>query len=210
MFRPIGILISFGLLASPGRVITFDTYALGKKPPGWTFSTLDRGGPARWEVVKDLTAPTQPNVLAQTSSEAVRDRFPMAILEGLALRDGDVSVRIKPVAGSEDQGGGLVWRYRDENNYYLVRANAINKSVAVFKVQDGRRSVLRSGSRHELPSNRWSLLKVSARGRRFQIYVDHRRIMEGEDSTFTGSGKVGLLTLTDSVMYFDDFRVYPK
>jgi hypothetical protein len=210
MFRPIAILISFGLLASPGRVITFDTYPLGRTPPGWTFSTMNHGGPPRWEVLKDQTAPTQPYVLAQISSEAVRDRFPMAILDGLSLRDGDVSVRIKPVSGSEDQGGGLVWRYRDENNYYLVRANAINKSVAVFKVQDGRRSVLRSGARHELPINRWSLLKVSARGRRFQIYVDHRRIMEGEDSTFTGSGKVGLCTLTDSVMYFDDFRVYPK
>jgi hypothetical protein len=210
MFRPLAILISFGLLASPGRVITFDTYTIGKMPPGWTFTTSRHGGPARWEVVKDQTAPSQPYVLAQVSSEAVRDRFPLAILEGLSLRDGDVSVRLKPVSGSEDQGGGLVWRYHDENNYYLVRANAMNKSIAVFKVQDGRRSVLRSGMQHDIPVNRWSLLKVSARGRRFQIYVDHRRIMEGEDSTFTDSGKVGLCTLTDSVMYFDDFRVYPK
>jgi hypothetical protein len=191
-------------------VINFDTYQLGKRPPGWTFSTAHRGGPAHWEVVKDQSAPTQPYVLAQTSSEAVRDRFPIAILDGVSLRDGDVSVRIKPVSGNEDQGGGLVWRYRDENNYYLVRANAINNSIAVFKVQDGRRSVLRSGTRHDIPVNRWSLLKVSARGPRFQIYVDHRRIMEGRDDTFTEPGKVGLLTLTDSVMYFDDFRVYPK
>jgi hypothetical protein len=210
MFRPIAIWISLGLLASTGKVINFDTYPAGKMPPGWTFLTANRGAPARWEVLRDQSAPTPPYVLAQTSSEAVRDRFPLAILEGVSLRDGDVSVRIKPVSGQEDQGGGLVWRYRDENNYYLVRANAMNKSVAVFKVQDGRRSVLRAGVRHELPVNQWSLLKVSARGRRFQIYVDHRRIMEGEDSTFTGSGKVGLCTLTDSVMYFDDFRVYPK
>jgi hypothetical protein len=86
----------------------------------------------------------------------------------------------------------------------------MNNSIAVFKIQDGRRSVLRSGVRHDIPLNRWSLLKVSALGPRFQIYVDHRRVMEGQDSTFTESGKVGLLTLTDSVMYFDDFRVYPK
>jgi hypothetical protein len=210
MFRPIGLFISFGLLASPGRVINFDTYSPGKTPPGWTFAATNRGGPARWEVVKDQTAPTPPYVLAQTSSEAVRDRYPIAIFDGISLRDGDVSVRIKPVSGREDQGGGLVWRYRDPNNYYLVRANAMNNSIAVFKIQDGRRSVLRSGVRHDIPLNRWSLLKVSARGPRFQIYVDHRRIMEGQDSTFTESGKVGLLTLTDSVMYFDDFRVYPK
>src|SRR5215831_9552111 len=155
MLRPIAILISFGLLASPGRIINFDTYPLGKMPPGWTFSSARHGGPARWEVLKDQTAPTQPYVLAQTSSEPVRDRFPLAIFDGVTLRDGDVSVRIKPVSGHEEQGGGLVWRYRDENNYYLVRANAVNKSVAVFKVQDGRRSVLRTGLRHDIPVNAW-------------------------------------------------------
>ena len=210
MLKGIGLWISFGLLASTGKVVNFDTYPLGQTPPGWIVAMTDRGGPPRWEVRRDRSAPTQPYVLAQLSSDPARARLPLAILDGMSLRDGDVSVRIKPVAGREDQGGGLVWRYRDANNYYLVRANALTNTVSVLKVENGRRIPILAGVRHEIPMNGWIILKVSARGTRFQVYLDHRRIMEGFDNTFTGSGKVGLCTVADSVMYFDDFRVYPK
>jgi len=170
----------------------------------------NRGGTPRWEIFRDHTAPTQPYVLAQLSNDMAANRTPLAILDNFRLRDGDVSVRIKPVAGRQDPGGGLVWRYRDENNYYLVRANVVQNTVAVEKVENGRRWALIPGVRHDIPLNTWSILKVSARGRRFQIYVDHRRIVEGEDNTFTGAGKVGLCTMGDSVTYFDDFRAYPR
>jgi len=168
------------------------------------------GRPPRWEVRKDQTAPSQPYVLAQTSNDPTDDRFPLAILDGVTFGDGEVSVRIKPVAGREDEGGGLVWRYVDENNYYLLRANAINKTVAVFRVQNGHRMAIQPGVKHDIPLNEWSILKVIARGNRFQVYVDHRRIMEGQDDVFTASGRVGLCTVADSVMYFDDFRVIPR
>ena len=203
-------LFSFGLLASAGRVVNFDTAPLGKTPPGWTVAMTNHGAAPRWEIRKDLTAPTQPYVLAQLSTDPRDDRFPLAILDNLTLRDGDVSVRIKPVSGLAEKGGGLVWRYRDENNYYLVRTNAVANMVAVFKVENGRRIPILSGVRHEIPSNAWSILKVSARGDRFQVYLDHRRILQVQDRTFSGPGRVGLWTVADSVTYFDDFRVYPK
>jgi hypothetical protein len=148
--------------------------------------------------------------LAQVSNDPTGDRFPLAILDNMSLRDGDVSVRIKPVAGREDQGGGLVWRYQDANNYYLATANALDKNVALYKVENGRRLALTPGVKHDIPSNGWSILKVSVRGNRFQVYLDHRRILQGWDSTFAAAGKVGLWTVADSVTYFDDFRVYPK
>ena len=170
----------------------------------------NRGRPPRWEVRKDQTAPSPPYVLAQTSSDPADDRFPLAILDGVTLRDGEVSVRIKPVAGREDQGGGLVWRYVDENNYYFVRANAMNKTVAVFRVQNGQRKAIQPGVKHDFPMNEWSILKITARGNRFQVYVDHRRVMEGQDSVFAAAGRVGLCTVADSVMYFDDFRVISR
>jgi len=202
-------MISLGLLASGGKVINFDNSQLGKAPAGWSIGT-NRGPAGRWEIRRDRSAPTQPYVLAQLSSDPAANRAPLAILDSLSLRDGDVSVRIKPVAGREDPGGGLVWRYRDENNYYLVRANVTQNTVAVDKVENGRRIPLVAGVRHDIPFNAWSILKVSARGNRFQVYVDHRRILQGEDNTFTGAGKVGLCTMADSVTYFDDFRVYPR
>jgi hypothetical protein len=209
--RQLAILVGFQLLASTtGRVINFDRFPVGATPPGWTVPGSVHGPPPRWEVLQDQTAPTKPYVLAQVSKDPGEDRFPLAILDGMTMRDGEISVRIKPVAGKADQGGGLVWRYRDENNYYLVRANAANKSVAVFRVQNGHRTAIQPGVKHEIPANEWSILKVTARGSRFQVYVDHRRIMEGQDSAFMGPGRVGLCTVADSVMYFDDFRVYPR
>ena len=209
MRAALGFFISFGLFASTGRVINFDTFTIGKMPPGWTAAMTNPGSAAKWEIVKDLTAPTQPYVLAQVSHEP-GNRAPLAIFDEMPLLDGDVSVRIKPVAGREDAGGGLVWRYLDENNYYLVRANATEKSVMVFKVEKGHRSPLMAAAKHEVSWNGWSILKVSMRGSRFQIYVDHRRVLQGEDGTFAHAGKVGLWTGADSVTYFDDFRVYPR
>src|SRR5579883_2621318 len=122
MLKEFGFWVGFSLLASTtGKIVNFDTCPLGKTPPGWTVVMADRGAPPRWEVLKDQSAPTQPYVLGQVSNDSARTRLPLAILDSINLRDGDISVRIKPVAGREDPGGGLVWRYRDENNYYLVR-----------------------------------------------------------------------------------------
>jgi hypothetical protein len=202
-------LLLFGIAASNGRVINFDTGPLGRTPPEWT-SVITRGHAPRWEIQRDGSAATLPYVLAQLSTDGGPDRVPLAILKNVTLRDGDVSVRMKPVSGHQVQGGGLVWRYRDENNYYLVRVSVLEKNVAVYKVQNGQRIPLLPGARHDIPSNTWRILKVSLRGNRYQIYMDHRRILQGWDNTYTGSGQVGLCTVADSVAYFDDFRVYPR
>lgn len=207
--KALALLFAFGWSASTGTVVNFDTGTVGKTPPGWIVAMTHRGGAPRWEIRQDRTAPTQPYVLAQVSSDTTTDRSPLAIYDSVSLRDGDVSVRLKPVAGRADRGGGLVWRYRDENNYYLVQADALAENVAVFKVVNGRRIPLLGAVKHDIPSG-WSILKISARGSRFQVYVDHRRLIQGWDSTFSGPGKVGLCTAADSVTYFDDFRVYPR
>jgi hypothetical protein len=200
----------FGFIASAVRVVNFDNAHPGKTPPGWTIPATSRSHMARWEVRSDRSAPTPPYVLAQVATDLPSDHYPLAIWNGLALHDGEVSVRIKPVAGHDMQCGGIVWRYRDENNYYLVRANALDNRVQVVKVQNGHASALVAGVRRDIPVNAWSILKVWVRGNRFQVYMDHRRILQGQDNTFTGSGRVGLWTMGDSVTYFDDFRVSPK
>jgi hypothetical protein len=214
----IGWLVSFALIAAPGSIINFDHDSSGKTPPGWTVAMTNRGVAPRWEILRDPSAPTQPYVLAQTSNDSNKDRFPLAILDAVSLRDGDVSVRLKTVSGHEDQAGGLVFRYRDDKNYYLVRASALEDNVELCKVENGQRIPIlprgvrpsEFGVKHDIRSNAWNILKVSVRGNRFQVYVNHRRILQAEDSTYTSAGKVGLWTVADSVAYFDDFRVYPK
>jgi hypothetical protein len=207
--KSLSLLVSFGLLASSGKIVNFDSGAVGRAPSGWTFAVTNRGPAPRWEIRKDQTAPTQPYVLAQVST-AAGNRCPLAIYNALTLRDGDVSVRIKPVSGREDQAGGLVFRYRDPNNYYLARENALTRNVAVFKVENGQSRQITTAIPHDIAPNTWNILKVSVRGNRFQVYLNHHRILQAWDKTFSGWGNVGLCTMADSVTYFDDFRVYPK
>ncbi len=216
--KAFGWLFAFGLTASSSSVINFDRAALGKTPSEFTVLQTDRGASARWEVRRDPSAPTQPYVLARVPGDPHQDGFSLAILNTLSVRDGDISVRLKPVSGREEQGGGLVFRYRDEKNFYVVRADSYDDEVAVYKVENGRSIPIRPrgappsviGVKHDIHPNAWSILKVSVRGSRFQVYVNHRRILQAEDPTSSGAGKVGLATVADSVTYFDDFRVSAK
>jgi hypothetical protein len=201
-------LYAFSLLSPAEKIVNFDTCKIGQAPPGWTMES--DGKAPDWEIRKDQTAPTQPYVLAEISGDRAETRFPLAILNDPTTRDADVSVRIKPISGREGLAGGVVWRYRDTNNYYLARANANENTVSVFKVQNGRKIPILASVKHPIPVNSWSILKVSVRGSRFQVFVDHRRVLEGRDATFSAPGRVGLWALGDSVVYFDDFRVYPK
>jgi hypothetical protein len=221
--RSLGVIVSLalgfslGLWASVSNIITFDRAMVGKVPPQWSVPA-GNGSVPHWEVRKDPSAPTQPYVFAQVSSNPRLDEFSLAILNSMSVRDGDISVRLKAVSGHEDQGGGLVFRYRDERNYYLVRADSHNGEVAVYKVENGRCTPIRPrgvspadiGVKHTLQPNTWNILKVSVRGSRFQVYVNHRRLLQADDSSFTSAGKVGLMTVADSITYFNDFRVYSK
>ena len=213
----LGLLFSLGLMAAAGNIINFDNASVGQTPPGWTVPG-NHGAAPHWEVRRDPSAPTPPYVLAQISSHPREDEFSLAILNSMSVRDGDISVRLKPVSGHEDEGGGLVFRYRDERNYYLVRADSHNGMVTVYKMENGRCTAIRPrgapasavGIKHNIQPNAWSILKVSVRGSRFQVYVNHRRLLQADDGTFSGPGKVGLVTVADSTTYFDDFRVYAK
>jgi len=209
MTKALALWISFGLLASSGKVITFDQTPLGHTPAGWTVAMTHTGAEPRWEVRRDNSAPS-PYVLAQLSADHHNDRCPLAIFDGVNLRDGDVSVRIKPVSGQQDQAGGVIWRYRDPNNYYLARANAVTKNVAIYRVRNGERLPIATAVPHDIEPNTWNILKVSVHGSRFQVYVNHHRLLQADDKTFSGPGRVGLWTVSDSVTYFEDFRVYPK
>ena len=111
-----------------------------------------------------------------------------------------------------------MWRYRDPNNYYLVRANALENNIVMYRVEGGNRVSIAPkgkpretyGVRHRIPPRTWNVLKISFKKSRFEVYFDHRKVFESEDSTFTQPGKVGLWTKADSVTYFDDFQVLGK
>jgi hypothetical protein len=200
------------------EIIRFDSALPGSLPAGWTVVMTHTGGAPKWEVRRDASAPSKPNVLAQVSADGTESRFPMAILDTAIFRDGEVSVKFKTVSGKADQAAGVVWRYRDADNYYLVRANALENNIVMYRVVGGQRTPLiprgkppkTYGVRHRIPARTWSILKVSFKKSRFEVYFDHRKVFEAEDATFAQAGKVWLWTKADSVTYFDDFQVSGK
>ena len=200
------------------QTINFDSAKPGSVPPAWTIAMTHEGGAPKWQIVADPTAPSKPNVLAQTSTDNTSGRFPLAIYENASLTDGSLSVRFKTISGERDQAAGLVWRYKDPDNYYIGRANALENNVVLYKVEGGKRISLEPkgtpsktyGVKHNVPKQTWSTLKVTFDGPRFEVFFDGARIMRVEDGTFTGSGKTGLWTKADSVTYFDSLVIERK
>jgi hypothetical protein len=204
--------------AAAAETFNFDSGSPGSLPAGWISAMTHNGGAARWEILKDDTAPSKPNVLAQTSTDTTSGRFPLAILNKEDLKDGEIRVKFKPVSGQGDQAAGIVWRYRDANNYYVVRANALENNVVLYKVEGGKRISLAPkgtpaktyGVKHDVPQKAWSTLAVNFRGNLFAVFFNGRKLFDVEDQTFTEAGKVGLWTKADSVTHFDDFQIERK
>jgi hypothetical protein len=198
---------------SASRVIDFDHAPVGPIPSEWETAVTRSGAAPKWEILKDEAAPSKPNVLAQLSTDRTAGRFPLAVLRDVTFRDGEVSVRFKPVAGKVDEAAGLVWRYRDRNNYYIVRANALENNVVLYKVENGERTSLaprglpsRSyGVKHAVPKMTWSELKVTFSDTLATVYFNNERLFEVVDTTFRSPGRIGLWTKADSVTWFDDF-----
>ena len=204
--------------AGQSEAIRFDQAVPGKLPADWTVAMTHAGAPPRWEIVRDESAPSPPNVLAQLSRDRTAGRFPLAIWGRTLLQDGEVSIAFKAVDGSIDQAAGIVWRYQDPNNYYIVRANALENNVVLYKVENGVRTSIapkglpsRSyGVKHLIPSGRWNNLKVTFADATFAVFFNQERLFEAEDTTFQKPGKIGLWTKADSVTYFDDLTVVSK
>ena len=160
-------------------------------------------------VTADPTAPSKPNVVAQTSTDQTDYRFPLLIADGGSFQDLDVSVKFKAVSGSIDRAGGLVFRLKDPNNYYIVRANALENNYRLYHVVNGRRSQF-AGANLKVTSGEWHELRVEATGNKITCYYDGSKKIEATDETFKDAGKVGLWTKADSVTYFDDLKVTAK
>jgi hypothetical protein len=190
--------------------VTFDeTSGL---PKGWESGITGKGA-AKWEVVSDDTAPSKPRVLKQ-SGEAT---FCWAAKTDERIKDGFAEVKFKPISGKEDQAGGLVFRFTDANNYYVVRANALEGNVVLYKTVNGKRSSLQVKGRMfgygvdtKVPNGKWSTLRIEFAGKLFTIFSNGKKLFEAEDETFKEPGAIGVWTKADSVTLFDDFTFGAK
>jgi len=208
-----GALLCAALTAS-AQTINFNKDKAGEPPKSFSTDLTGQGKAGVWVVMNDGASPDRGNVLAQTDADPTGYRFPLCVYGGVTAKDADISVKFKPVSGKKDQAAGVVWRYHDKDNYYIVRANALENNVVLYKVQNGKREDLplkgegrTYGKKATVPKNQWSELRVTAKGNLFTVWLNGQKLYEVEDGTFTEAGKVGLWTKADSVTYFDDLKV---
>jgi len=200
------IALTTGLLAvtAQAETINFDDATPGAAPPGWT-ATKTGKGEAKWTIEKDDTAPSKPNVLKQ-SGEAT---YPVCLKNETNVKDGFVEVKFKPISGKEDQAGGVVWRAKDSDNYYIARANALEDNVTIYHTVKGKRTEKKRTSM-KVASGEWHTLRVDFSGNHFTVTFDGKKAIEWDDETFTDAGMVGVWTKADSVTLFDDFTYGTK
>jgi hypothetical protein len=181
------------------ETVSFDRDAQGALPAGWRAGVTGRGSP-KWSVEADASAPSRPNVLKQSGSGA----FPWCVRPDASLTDGYVQVKFKPLSGSEDQAGGVVWRWKDGDNYYVARANVLENNVSLYYTANGRRNTLKYVDA-PVPGNTWHTLRVEFAGNRIRVIFDGKSYIELDDDHIAGAGAVGVWTKADSVTLFDDF-----
>jgi hypothetical protein len=181
----------------------------GARAMSWNFDGDEAGKPAKgfsnesgaWKVAQDETAPTKPNVFAQTAKDK-KTPFNVALAFESSFKDVDLSVKMKAVAGEEDQGGGLVWRAKDGANYYVARFNPLEDNYRVYKVVDGARTQLGNADFKATPG--WHTLRVVMSADHIVCYFDGEKRLDARDSTFKEAGKAGLWTKADAQTNFDD------
>jgi hypothetical protein len=186
--------------AAMAETINFDSDKPGSLPAAWNAGVTGRGSPI-WAIAADVTAPSKPNVLKQSGSGT----FPYCVLRQSSLADGFVEVKFKPLAGKEDQAGGIIWRFKNGDNYYVARANALENNVSLYYTENGNRKTLKYVDA-PVAANAWHTLRVEFSGQAIRVDLDGKTYIEFKDGHIAGAGAVGVWTKADSVTAFDDFE----
>jgi hypothetical protein len=177
--------------------LSFDREAPGQPPAGWTCGSTGKGSP-QW------TVETEPGGTRRVLKQSGQAPYPWCVKNDVALADGFVQVRFRPISGREDQAGGLVWRWKDGDNYYVARANALENNVSLYHTTAGSRRTIQY---RDAPVARdvWHTLRIDFKGAAIRVSLDGKAYIDLQDTHIQGVGKVGVWTKADSVTLFDAF-----
>jgi len=203
-------LVAFSQSNPSKKVFDFESYQVNQLPSDW--SQYHTGaGTSNWKVVNDNGNKVLAQLQGDNGGGAI---FNIVVNNEISAKDMLLTVRLKGVSGKHDQGGGFIWRFIDEKNYYIVRANPLEDNVVLYKVEKGTRTDLAlvdKGKTYGVSvpklGNGWNTLKLEVKGDLFSVYLNEKVLFKVKDTTFPNAGKIGLWTKADAVTYFDDYAV---
>lgn len=195
--------------------IDFSGYLAGTTPTNFHSALAGGGRHGEWKIILDAApsafAPMTPQapamnrqpVLAQFSTDPTDERFPLFIYDGETFKDFKVATRFKIVGGMAEQMAGLVFRYQNASNFYVLRASALGHNVRFYKMVDGLRSDP-LGPELDVTTNTWHTLAAQCTGNQITLWFDDKPLMPPlQDNTFA-EGRIGYWTKSDAVSYFCD------
>jgi hypothetical protein len=162
---------------------------------------------AAWQAVADPTAPGG-WALSETAGDATDLRFPLCISEQTVARDLDATLRFKAVGGTHSRAAGVVLRAQNANDYYVVRADALEGSVRLYRMAGGRRAQI-AAKDVEVTSNEWHALRVILKGNDFEVSLDDAPLFKATDASLPQPGTVGVWSQADSIILFSSLLVAP-
>jgi hypothetical protein len=197
--------VGYGL-ESTTHVWTFNDDAPKTLPGEFQVGTLFDGRPAgEWKVLETDRAKSPPHVLGQLHGKGAEHAYKTVLINEITASNLEISVSFLPIEGKADMGGGLIWRATDDRNYYLARANPLEQNIRIYRVVKGVRKMLENFD-HIIDVRRWHSLRVMTNGCQVQVFFDDKQVFDLCDQTFS-TGRVGLLTKSDAVTYFDDLKL---
>ncbi|MCP4291695.1 MAG: hypothetical protein GY780_07645 [bacterium] len=185
---------------------SFDETPLGSLPRGWLIEGTNQQGPlAVWKIKTDKTRSSKALVLEDTQQGSGRT-FNLCWTDKVNFLDGSINVKIKKGSGSIDQGGGIVWRVKDKDNYYVARWNPLEDNFRFYKVIDGVRKELAS-ARVAVDPDKWHSVRIEQMGGQIKCFFNNELHIKLLDYSISEPGGVGLWTKADAATSFDNFEV---
>jgi hypothetical protein len=216
--------MTVSLFGFGGVTVNFDNLKPTTFPPFWTATASPPVDPQHWEIRRDSSAPSRQNVFAQAAGAppavgSKNSQFPLAIYDKVMCRDGDLSVKFKITPNDHQaKAAGIVWRYQDQKNYYLLRFSVDEQNIALFRVRDGQTHPIPVigaapgviGTSHELHTGQWYVARVIFRGKNIRVLFGNRQLFDAQDDSLSMPGKTGLWTKGPTLVSFDDFHIDRK
>jgi hypothetical protein len=182
-------------------IFNFENEEIGKLPAGFFADATGKAQSIKWSIVDDNSN----KIVAQQAINS-GSCYNLLVFDKYAYQNFKASVKIKAVSGEEDQGGGLVWRYVDKDNYYIARYNPLENNFRFYKVVNGNRKQLKSID-SEIKSGEWFTMTVEMNGNNISCSLDGNKMIETSDDTFNSAGQIGFWTKADAVTFFDDLDI---